>query len=150
MQVEKAEVVKETAELMVSVADQVGILPTINTIFDVGDSKAVGLYITLPMPKKLLKTDVTRQDFPQRLVNALSGWCARVEDNTMQAAIPVVTADIQTREKVGGLGKMSLDTFKSWIIDRAWMYMNEEQKYQFCENLLSLNTFYTGGTNGVE
>ena len=147
---EKAEVVKETAELMVSVADRVGILPTINTIFDVGDSKAVGLYLTLPMPKKLLKTDVTRQDFPQRLVNALSGWCARVEDNTMQAAIPVVTADIQTREKVGGLGKMSLDTFKSWIIDRAWMYMNEEQKYQFCENLLSLNTFYTGGTNGVE
>lgn len=147
---EKAEVVKETAELMVSVADQVGILPTINTIFDVGDSKAVGLYLTLPMPKKLLKTDVTRQDFPQRLVNALSGWCARVEDNTMQAAIPVVTADIQTREKVGGLGKMSLDTFKSWIIDRAWMYMNEEQKYQFCENLLSLNTFYTGGTNGAE
>lgn len=150
MQVEKAEVVKETAELMVSVADQVGILPTINTIFDVGDSKAVGLYLMLPMPKKLLKTDVTRQDFPQRLVNALSGWCARVEDNTMQAAIPVVTADIQTREKVGGLGKMSLDTFKSWIIDRAWMHMNEEQKYQFCENLLSLNTFYTGGTNGVE
>lgn len=147
---EKAELVKETAELMVSVADQVGILQTINTIFDVGDSKAVGLYITLPMPQKLLKTDVTRQDFPQRLVNALSGWCARVEDNTMQAAIPVVTADIQTREKVGGLGKMSLDTFKSWIIDRAWMYMTEEQKYQFCENLLSLNTFYTGGTNGVE
>ncbi len=150
MQVEKAEVVKETAAIMVNVANHKGILVTINEIFDIGDSKATGLYLTLPMPKKLLKTDVTRQDFPQRLVNALSGWCARVEDNTMQAAIPVVTADIQTREKVGGLGKMSLDTFKSWIIDRAWMHMTEEQKYQFCENLLSLNTFYTGGTNGVE
>ncbi len=142
---EKQEVVHETAALMVNVANHVGILQTINEIFDIGDSKATGLYLTIPISNELLAIEVTRQDFPQRLVNALSSWSERVDNNTLQAAFPLVTADVQTREKLGGLGKLSLNTFKSWIIDRAWSHMSMAKKMEFCENILSLNTYYIGG-----
>ena len=147
---EKHDVVRETAELMVRVAGKIGILDTINEIFDVGDAKPTGLYLTIPMTKEVLEIDVTKQDFPQRLSNALNGWSERIDDRTVHGAFPLLTCDIQTREKIKGLGKMSLDTLKTWVIEKAWEHMNDHQRMEFCENLLSLNTYYIGGNGRVE